>query len=45
MQAEEPDLFEAPAFQPQPEPEEVLEHDLPPPVYPGPGYPPPYWAR
>jgi cell division protein FtsZ len=30
---EEPDLFEAPAFQPQPEPEEVLEHDLPPPVY------------
>ncbi|NGM47403.1 cell division protein FtsZ [Rhodobacter sp. SGA-6-6] len=33
MQAEEPDLFEAPAFQPQPEPEEVLEHDLPPPVY------------
>ena len=30
---EEPDLFEAPAFQPQAEQEEVLEHDLPPPVY------------
>ena len=33
LQAEEPDLFEAPAFQPQAEQEEVLEHDLPPPVY------------
>ncbi len=33
MIEEEPDLFEAPAFHPQPEPEEVLEHDLPPPVY------------
>jgi cell division protein FtsZ len=35
---EEPDLFEAPAFDSasydaQPEPEEMLDHDLPPPVY------------
>ena len=35
-QAEEPDLFEAaaePAFRPEPEPEEALDGDLPPPVY------------
>ncbi len=34
-QAQEPDLFEAaePAFQPAPEPEDMLDHDLPPPAY------------